>query len=164
MSHKSHVEPGRRSLTRLGGKMSQSHSERIQNGFNSYQGPNTEVLDELYDVEVTFTDPLIHLKGLSKLKKYYQRAYAPTEQVHFEFHEIYESGGLTYTCEWTMHLTASSLNKGQAFEVRGVSVITFSPTSDKVIRHHDYLDIGDMVYERLPILGRAIRLIKKRLA
>lgn len=144
--------------------MSQSHRERIQSSFNAYQGPNTEVLDELYDPEVSFTDPLVDIKGLSRLKTYYQRAYAPAERVRFEFHEIYESEGLTYTCEWSMHLTSPSLNKGKSFPVRGVSVITFSPATDKVIKHHDYLDIGDMVYERLPLLGKAIRLIKKRLA
>lgn len=131
--------------------------------FNQYYGPNTEVLDRLYDENVVFEDPLTKVSGLAALKRYYQHAYEPVSEIHFDFKEIHESG-LTFTCEWDMTMTAKPLNFGKQFTVRGASVITFSEDSQKVIRHHDYVDIGDMVYERIPMLSKLVTLVKTRLS
>jgi hypothetical protein len=35
---------------------------------------------------------------------------------------------------------------------------------DKVVYHRDYLDLGAMLYEQLPLLGRVIRSLKNRAA
>ena len=33
----------------------------------------------------------------------------------------------------------------------------------KVFQHHDYFDMGEFIYERVPVLGGVIRAIKNRL-
>lgn len=134
----------------------------IVDSFNEYKGPNLEVLENLYDDNVVFEDPLIKVSGLPALKKYYQHAYSAVENIHFDFKKIHQSDR-TFTCEWDMTYNAKPLNFGKPFTVRGASIITFSEESNKVIQHHDYVDIGDMVYERIPAFGKVIRAIKSRL-
>lgn len=138
------------------------YKQLITDCFNEYTGPNTEVLDRLYDSQVVFEDPLTKVSGLDNLKKYYLHAYGSVSEIRFNFKKIHQSG-LVFTCEWDMELKVKPLNFGRRYSVRGVSVITFSEQSNKVIRHHDYLDIGDMVYERIPGVGTVIKAIKRRL-
>ena len=139
------------------------YKEKIIQSFNKYDGSNPEVLDDLYDENVIFEDPLTRTKGLKALKKYYKHAYDPVKYIDFDFKQIHQAG-MVFTCEWHMTLKASPLNFGRKYTVRGVSVITFSEESQKIITHHDYLDIGDMVYERIPFVGTLVTQIKKRLS
>ena len=139
------------------------YEKLIVDCFNEYKGPNLEVLDRLYDDSVVFEDPLTKVSGIAELKKYYQHAYSPVSDIRFDFKKIH-AAGLTFTCEWDMTFSAKALNFGRPFTVRGASVITFSESSQKVIRHHDYVDIGDMVYERIPLLGKFVSLLKSRLS
>jgi len=138
-------------------------TKKIIDSFNEYDGSNPEVLDDLYDKNVVFEDPLTKIKGISELKKYYTHAYKPVKFINFDFKKIHKAG-LVYTCEWHMTLKAPPLNFGKKYTVRGVSIITFSKESEKIISHHDYLDIGDMVYERLPLVGKLVSQVKKRLS
>lgn len=140
-----------------------TREKRIDEAFNSYNGKNPEVLDEFYDQKVIFEDPITKVKGLKELKKYYKHAYASVKEIKFNFKNIISSED-TYTCEWDMTLKVPSLNFGKAYKVRGVSVLTFSSETDKVIKHHDYLDLGDMVYERVPLIGKAVGFAKSKLS
>lgn len=139
-----------------------SRVELIKNCFNEYTGKNTEVLERLYDEQIHFQDPLTDVRGMKNLIKYYTHAYSRVKEIKFDFHTLHEAGD-TITGEWIMTLAVSGLNGGQPFSVNGASVLTFNPESGKIIRHRDYLDIGEMVYERVPLLGSAIRAIKTRL-
>ena len=137
-------------------------SELIKKCFNAFTGKNVEVLEELYDDKIHFQDPITDVRGMDQLIKYYKHAYSRVKQIRFDFHEMHEAGN-TVTGEWNMTLTVSGLNSGRPYTVHGVSVLTFSEDSRKVIRHRDYVDIGEMVYEQVPLLGAAIRAIKARL-
>lgn len=137
-------------------------SELIKKCFNDFTGKNTEVLFDLYDDSVHFQDPLTQVRGMDELIRYYKHAYSRVKQIRFDFHTMHEAGD-TVTGEWDMTLSVSGLNGGNPYTVHGVSLLTFSPDSGKVIRHRDYLDIGEMVYERVPVFGSAVRALKSRL-
>ena len=53
---------------------------------------------------------------------------------------------------------------------RSTNVITLDGTTqlkvedEKIIYHKDYYDLGEMVYEHIPLLGSIIKMIKRRLA
>ena len=58
-------------------------------------------------------------------------------------------------------LKTPNLNSGEEFTVSGVSEIHFD--GGLVRYHRDYFDMGEFIYERLPVFGRIVRLIKERL-
>jgi len=136
---------------------------RIKKAFNEYNGHNPEVLDQFYHPDVIFEDPITKVEGLENLKKYYKHAYGNVRSIEFRFKNIVESGH-TYTCEWDMVMRAKMLNFGREITVRGLSLLTFDESTSKVIRHHDYLDLGDMVYERIPGVGSVVKLLKSQLS
>jgi hypothetical protein len=134
---------------------------KIKEAFNAFNPSNMGVLDSFYADNVQFVDPVVKLDGLFKLKKYYSHVYKNVISIQFDFHKI-ENEGESYFAEWTMNLAVRGLNGGKAYSVEGLSALRFDPQG-KVSYHRDYVDLGAMVYEKLPVLGPAIRLIKKQL-
>ena len=139
-----------------------SRVELIKSCFNEFTGENTQVLKRLYDDNVHFQDPITEAHGFEDVAKYYAHAYSRIRQINFHFHKMHEAGD-TVVAEWNMNLAVSGLNGGKPFVVRGVSVLTFNTNSGKIIRHRDYLDVGEMVYENVPLIGGLIRMLKGKL-
>jgi hypothetical protein len=62
-----------------------------------------------------------------------------------------------------MYLKTPSFNSGKELTVDGVSLITFGGKHGKAIDHRDYFDMGEFIYERVPLLGSAVRLLKNKM-
>lgn len=137
------------------------YRHKIQNAFNSFTGKNLDSLNSFYSADVVFVDPVIEVRGLDHLKAYYSHAYENVKSIRFEFSEMIQEGNKVGAA-WTMHLSAARLNGGKEYEVPGFSVFNFNEQG-LVKYHRDYVDLGAMVYERLPLQGQIIRGIKSLL-
>lgn len=120
---------------------------------------NLTQLSEIYHPDITFIDPLHQVNGLIELTYYFENLYANLSSCQFVVQDqIIDNTNIALY--WQMTYVHPKLNKGQAVEVMGHSRLI---TQDgKVIYHRDYLDAGTMLYEQIPLLGSAIRFIKKR--
>ena len=72
---------------------------------------------------------------------------------------IIEQGQATVI--WTMTFSHDRLSSGESISVNGCSHLKFA---EKIYYHRDYLDMGQMLYEHLPLFGRIVQFIKKRVA
>ena len=135
--------------------------ELIKKAFNGLNKNNLSILNDFYAENIDFTDPIGNIKGLNNLKKYYAHAYENVISINFNFQQI-NSQNDYYFAKWTMKLQVKGLNANAPYDVEGFSVIKFNGL-EKVDYHRDYLDLGSMVYENIPLLGKAIKLIKKKL-
>lgn len=135
------------------------HKELILKTFNDFDGKNLSLLESFYDQKISFCDPVHCVEGLDKLKSYYKHAYKNVISIRFEFGQIIREG-LRYSGPWTMHLSVKGLNGGAPYSVEGCSVFEFNE-KNLVIRQRDYLDLGEMVYERIPVQGFLIQQLKK---
>lgn len=138
-----------------------NYSSKIQSIYNQFNGRNLEILDQFYAANVVFADPVVQIEGLGNLKSYYTHAYKLVKSIRFEFSDISHEAN-RYSCTWTMTLAVSGLNSGKPYSVEGVSILHFNPEG-LITYHRDYLDLGAMVYERIPIQGAIVRAIKQRL-
>jgi hypothetical protein len=141
-----------------------NHKKRldlIENTFNSFNINNLSILSDFYSDNIDFTDPIGNIKGLDKLTKYYAHVYKNVISINFKFHQINHQEDM-YFAKWTMNLQVKGLNSNSPYSVEGFSVLKFNADS-KVEYHRDYLDLGTMVYEHIPILGKVIKLIKSNL-
>ncbi len=59
-----------------------------------------------------------------------------------------------------MHLSHKRLNGGKPITLDGNSVITLDPQTKQAIYHRDYFDLGEFIYEQVPVLGFVIRKLK----
>ena len=118
------------------------------------------LVDDFYDERARFVDPVTLIDSRSALKDYYARLYRHVISIRFDFtEEIVRENVLILV--WTMHLV-SKLNSGQPMSVQGISHIKFGGREGKAVYHRDYYDMGEFVYERIPILSSLIRFIKSQ--
>ncbi len=135
--------------------------QKIIETYNGFKGKNFTLLKDFYADDVHFRDPLVSLYGLPNLIRYYEHAYRYVTQIEFEFDEILKMND-QYSAPWKMTLSVRGLNSGQPYSVNGLSRLSLNSWG-LVNFHQDYLDLSEMIYEKIPIQGSIIRLIKNRL-
>ncbi|TQP53611.1 nuclear transport factor 2 family protein [Vibrio cholerae] len=117
-------------------------------------------LIEIYHPDVVFEDAAHRIEGFDALYQYFLNLYQNVHTCTFTIHEHYAVNEGAFLV-WTMHLRHPKLVKGEQVDVKGVSHLHFA--DGKVTYHRDYFDMGEMLYEQLPVLGQVIRAIKRRL-
>lgn len=139
-----------------------TYAERAQDAFTRLNADNLQVVEEFYDAGVEFHDPITALKGRESMRAYYKKMYQGLKSIKFDYREAVTQGS-TVVLVWKMTYATDKLNGGEPIEVEGSSLIRFGGREDKVVYHRDYLDVGAMVYEHIPVLGWGVRKVKTML-
>lgn len=138
------------------------HAHWLQKFITTYSELGTKdfsVLSEIYATEVEFVDPLHRISGLDSLVRYFEHLYTNVASCQFAIEHVIESEQEA-ALYWTMTYQHKRLNGGKAISVEGHSHL--KAENGLVLYHRDYLDVGAMLYEHVPLLGNVIRTIKKR--
>lgn len=137
----------------------------VEEFFNGLNKNTMELVDQFYAENIHFLDPVVDLRGRSAMRKYYENLYRNVESIRFDFSgSLSQQGpnGPEQVAFWTMVLRAKSLDGGREVRVIGNSHFRFDPQTGQAVYHRDYFDMGEFIYERIPVLGRLIRYIKGR--
>lgn len=118
---------------------------------------NIDLVKSIYDDDVTFIDPFHEVKGIDTLSNYFRKLYKNLESCQFDFQNVYQNGS-SAMITWTMEFKHKSL-ANKAIEVPGSTEIHFK---EKIFYHRDFFDAGKMVYENIPLIGSAIKYIKRQ--
>lgn len=134
---------------------------RAKKFFNDLNQETMDLVDDFYDQDVVFKDPLVSFDNRQSLKNYYKGLYHQVNFIRFTFENEMVS---KYKCSfsWTMEMSCG-LNKGEPMLVDGISTIRFGGKEGKVVYHRDYYDMGEFVYERIPIVKNVVKFIKKKM-
>ncbi len=144
----------------LSGKQKE-RSTRIRKIFDDLRTDNVDILNAFYAPDSNFVDPIVNLNGLEAIKGHYAQLYQNVKSISFEYSdEVVQND--THVLLWTMKLQAEKLNSGQPIAVIGNSYIKFN-SQNLVSYHRDYFDMGEFIYEHIPVLGYVIGKVKKRL-
>ncbi|WP_298613571.1 nuclear transport factor 2 family protein [uncultured Thiothrix sp.] len=121
---------------------------------------NLVSLAEAYSPDVIFQDPWHKLQGLAALQAYFANLYTNLSYCRFTIHQVQENTtDANAFVLWQMDYAHPRLNSGNNIQVDGVSHLQFA---EKVTYQRDYADMGQMLYEHVPLLGAAIRFLKRR--
>ncbi|MFQ3206734.1 MAG: hypothetical protein ACI9IT_000874, partial [Glaciecola sp.] len=133
-----------------------------------------EELADLYSKDVTFVDPIAAHSGITAVEAYFTKLLHNAKYCSFTIHSIEQTisiptdsesksttDGSGYLVTWKMSFTSARINKGQPIHVDGVSQLKIK--NNKITYHRDYYDLGQMIYENIPLLGRLIKRIKRTL-
>ncbi|QSX34569.1 nuclear transport factor 2 family protein [Shewanella avicenniae] len=148
-------------MTSISGTASPVEQQLVERFLVMYQRLNRDnlaLLNDVYDDEVLFQDPLHQVRGIAALTEYFAAMYQNIDYIGFDMQQVLlvpSQAAIT----WRMQFQHPKLNGGRLISVDGMSFLTFS---DKVTFHRDYFDVGQMLYEQLPLLGSAVRAIKRR--
>jgi hypothetical protein len=136
--------------------------EQFSKKFTQINKDNLDLLETLYTTDIEFIDPLHRVNGLDALTRYFEQVYENVATITFVMHSHDEVRAGEGYMLWRMRFSHPRLKNGDAIEVEGCSHIRW--TDDKVYYHRDYFDAGAMLYEHLPVMGRVIAWLKRRLA
>lgn len=135
-------------------------AERVRKAYQSLGTDNLDVVESLYSPDIYFEDPSHAIQGKPALLKYFSKMFVNLTDCQFKFHKTITNGTDIFM-SWTMFLRHPRLDKGRTIRVEGASYLR--TRNGQIYYHRDYFDMGAMVYENIPLLGRVIARIKKRL-
>ncbi len=132
--------------------------ENFKRFFKNEKSANLSRMDDLYREDVVFRDPVHQIRGLTSLQDYMADMYANITECRFEYLDELVSDGRAYI-KWNMHFRHPKMG-GKLITVRGVTHIHFD---ERIFFHEDIYDMGELLYEHVPIIGGATRWLKNRL-
>lgn len=136
--------------------------ELLENFKNFYKDLNQAEIDDLekiYDEDIIFRDPVHEIRGLNNLHSYMYDMYANVKRCHFDYLDQIVTDGRAFI-KWDMTFAHAKLGC-KDIVVRGITHIAFS---EKITFHEDCYDMGQMLYENVPLLGMSTRWLKRRLS
>jgi hypothetical protein len=128
--------------------------------FTKFNAHQMHLVGEFYAPGAIFVDPLGEHKGVASIEKYYQGLYQHVTSIAFDFPQGIEKDRVVFL-SWKMSLKAS-LYPEEGIIVPGVSEFIFDE-NNLVIYQRDHFDAGAFVYEHVPIIGRVIKFIKRKM-
>lgn len=131
---------------------------RFKDFFNGIEPGMLPDLTPVYGSDIHFQDPFTEVQGLADLNRYFRNAYSNVLHCRFDFGANVGSGD-QQALPWVMSLRHRKLAGGQLVRVDGMSHIAIS--EDRIIFHRDYFDAGQLLYENVPVLGSAVRLLRR---
>lgn len=135
--------------------------DSLINLYQKLDAGSLDLLKSVYSSEVRFTDPVHEIIGLAELEKYFASMYADVTELHFTFEKPLIAGNRG-SIQWTMSYQHPRLGGGRPIFTAGTTYVEFDG-SGLIVLHRDYFDLGQMVYEQLPLLGPIVKLIRKRM-
>ena len=135
--------------------------DRFQSTFRELGRGVDMQLGALYAPSIVFEDPAHRIEGIDALRAYFDRLNAGLVVGRFAFGEA-TLGADRVAVPWTMSLELRRPHL--ELEVDGLSELVVDVATERVQRQRDYFDLGQLLYEPVPVLGSLVRLIKRRFA
>lgn len=135
--------------------------EQFINVYSALGPDNVERLAEVYAPDVSFEDPAHKLHGLAQLTDYFANLFTNVDECRFVVNDTFFQGDKA-AVYWTMTYKHRRLNSNKPIFVEGHSQL--QGADGYVIQHRDYLDLGAMLYEHIPLLGTVVKSIKRKMA
>ncbi len=132
---------------------------RFKRIYNQLDANSIDLVEELYTPGIHFTDPVRDVHGIEELRSYFADLYGGVARCRFKFTGDVVTGN-SASIQWIMVMRHKRFRPKDIVRLPGVSIIEFG---DRIHRHRDYFDLGELIYERVPVLGSVIRGIKARM-
>ena len=136
-------------------------AKRIEEAYQNISPDNLGIVESLYTDDAYFEDPSHGVQGKTALVRHFSKTFAKLQGCSFKFHQTVSNGADIFMA-WTMFIKYPSLKGGQTIRVEGASFL--KTRNGKIYYHRDYFDLGSLLYEHVPLLGRIILKIKQRIA
>lgn len=135
--------------------------QEFKDAWEYFDASSLVQLEDLYSPSLVFIDPIGKIEGRDAFLSHLESQCKNLLECRFSYDEELEliSEKRAYLV-WTMTMRHKAIGGGKSTETRGVSIVQF----DKLVTYHrDYFDLGQMVYQHLPVLGGAVRVVNRKL-
>lgn len=134
-----------------------SAMEKFVHFFTSMTPASVEQLHTVYTEEVLFKDPFNEVTGLLAVRKIFLEMFHQVDVPRFVvlLHGVTGDEGFI---TWEMHYRFKKETQQQC--IRGATHVRFA-ADGRISLHRDYWDAAEELYEKLPILGGLMRMLKR---
>lgn len=116
-------------------------------------------LAALYDPHAMLIDPFGEHRGLMAIQGYFTHLLNNVEHCRFITDApVYD--GHRFALTWVMDWSHPRIAGGETLTLPGCSMVEVG--DERIVLQRDYYDAGEMIYEHLPLLGWAVRRVKRR--
>ena len=126
--------------------------------YRSFLRKDLDKIDDIYDSDAIFKDPLNEVRGVSAIHCYRNNFCRSFSDFRVEFIDECIAMDRAYL-KWNMYFKYK--NKQRVYSVRGVTQLLFG---EKIVYHEDIYNIGDMFYGKMPLVGNLAQTMMKKFA
>ncbi len=121
-----------------------------------------EALLALAAPDIRFTDPFNDAHGTEALRAVLSDMFETCEAPRFEVLDVAASDAAGYV-RWRFRFRPKALGKGAVWTASGMSEIHVDEAG-RIVAHHDHWDSASQLLVRLPVVGRLVRALLRRLS
>ena len=141
--------------------MNAAHIDRVRAYFESITPQSAARIDEIYTADAWFKDPFNEVRGAAAIRRIFEHMFEQVGSPRFMIREVVAQGSDAFMT-WDFLFRSRRLGDREQV-VRGASHLKFA--DDGRIRYHrDYWDAAEELYEKLPLVGGLMRLLRRRAA
>jgi hypothetical protein len=135
--------------------------QHLKSVWAQFDNDALEQLEPMYAADAVFIEPAGRIVGRDAVFKHFRASCSNMLECNFAFDPSMEmTTQHSAYLPWSMSFRHSRLNSGAVVTCSGVSYLVFD---DQITLHRDWFDLGAAVYEHIPLLGYAVRAIKKQI-
>lgn len=129
--------------------------------FENFKAEDLPQLGDYYAPDAYFKDPFNEVRGIDAIVSIFDHMFTQLESPQFIIHEKVVDG-LQCFIAWDFQFQFKHFQPHKRQTIRGGSHLWLDPQG-KIIRHRDYWDAAEELYEKLPVMGSLIRWFKRRM-
>ncbi len=127
----------------------------ISGFLNGLSKEKLDTLGDVYSPGVEFQDPLHKTRGIAALRTVYEQLFQQLKNLAVSVTDAHGDDRTGFLL-WTMNYQVRGRSRG----ITGTSHLKFAPDG-RVAAQHDYWDTSSPAYGELPLIGWAMRGIKR---
>jgi hypothetical protein len=137
-----------------------THVARVVTFFETLTPDSVAGIGQIYDPHARFKDPFNEVAGVPAIKRIFDHMFASLHEPRFVVTQQVVQGDQCFLT-WEFHFRFRTYRPAQHQIILGASHLVFASTG-LVTLHRDYWDAAEELYEKLPLLGSAMRWLKRR--
>ena len=112
-------------------------------------------IGQYYAADAHFRDPFNDVCGVAAIKAIFEHMFAVTQVPRFVFVEQLQQGEQAFVT-WRFDCVI----RRRLWQIEGSTYLVFG-ADGRVVEHRDYWDAAGQLYEKLPLIGGVLRLLKR---
>ena len=139
----------------------QTHADdlrRLIDFFEALTVDTARLTDTIYSADAFFKDPFNEVVGADQIRRLFEHMFSQVDSPRFVVTTHVLQGDVAFlTWDFLFHMKRFSVAEQC---IRGATHLRFN-ADGKCCLHRDYWDAAEELYEKLPVLGGLMRVLKK---
>ncbi len=115
-------------------------------------------LDHIYSADAFFKDPFNEVTGTAEIQRLFEHMFVQVERPRFVVTTQVQQGDQAFLT-WDFLFRMKRFSREQQC-IRGATHLRFNADS-RVCLHRDYWDAAEELYEKIPVVGGLMRILKR---